>query len=179
MDHLSEDAREIHKGILNGWAISTISRRLKQSLCELCEVYGLPSLRTNMDRAEQLTRVVSSSIISPLCALHFVLSQVRRNSSIAGTLQVCEPTSNTTIIHKDEITQAIPAQLVSQVAETSPIPLQNPMAHGTTNSQTHVIGKGVLKEIHKDMELVQLPNWLQPAPKSFGTSAHGKLSADQ
>lgn len=48
-----------------------------------------------------------------------------------------------------------------------------------TEAQTNVIGRGVLKEIHDDMGLLQMPNWLQPAPKGFGTTAHGKLSADQ
>ena len=48
-----------------------------------------------------------------------------------------------------------------------------------TTTQTYVIGSGVLKEIYADMELLQMPNWLQPAPKEFGTVLHGKLSADQ
>ena len=38
---------------------------------------------------------------------------------------------------------------------------------------------GVLTEVHKDMEAAELPSWLQPAPASFGSTAGGKLSADE
>ena len=44
---------------------------------------------------------------------------------------------------------------------------------------TSVLGRGVLLEVHKDMASTQLPTWLQPAPVSFGSTAGGKLSADE
>lgn len=36
-----------------------------------------------------------------------------------------------------------------------------------TTTQTFVIGSGVLKDSHADMELLQIPNWLQSAQKEF------------
>lgn len=42
-----------------------------------------------------------------------------------------------------------------------------------------MIGSSVLAEIHRDRELLQLPTWLQPAPKGFGITSRGKLSADE
>lgn len=42
-----------------------------------------------------------------------------------------------------------------------------------------VIGHGVLAAIHSDIELAQLPSWMQSAPKDLGSIAHGKLSADE
>lgn len=33
--------------------------------------------------------------------------------------------------------------------------------------------------VWSDMERTQLPSWIRPAPHNWGTSEHGKLSADQ
>ncbi|KAJ3916909.1 hypothetical protein F5877DRAFT_45677, partial [Lentinula edodes] len=47
------------------------------------------------------------------------------------------------------------------------------------SSPRHVIGKDLLEEIWADMKRTVLPNWIQPPPSEWGTSASGKLSADE
>ncbi|KAJ3900861.1 hypothetical protein F5879DRAFT_808397, partial [Lentinula edodes] len=47
------------------------------------------------------------------------------------------------------------------------------------SSPRHVIGKDLLAEIWSDMKRTVLPNWIQPPPSGWGTSASGKLSADE
>ncbi|KAJ3859902.1 hypothetical protein EV359DRAFT_85892 [Lentinula novae-zelandiae] len=47
------------------------------------------------------------------------------------------------------------------------------------SSPRHVIGKDLLEEIWADMKRTVLPNWIQPPPSQWGTSASGKLSADE
>lgn len=37
----------------------------------------------------------------------------------------------------------------------------------------------VMAEVWGDMEYTQLPSWVHPAPRNWGTAEHGKLSADQ
>ena len=37
----------------------------------------------------------------------------------------------------------------------------------------------MLREIHQDMEIIELPSWISPAPSKVGEKKHGKLSADQ
>ncbi|OSD08116.1 hypothetical protein PYCCODRAFT_1358106 [Trametes coccinea BRFM310] len=54
------------------------------------------------------------------------------------------------------------------VHEKGPIPLP-----------TAAIGNQTLQEYEKDRSRMQLPSWINPAPRGFGTSPRGKLSADQ
>ena len=42
-----------------------------------------------------------------------------------------------------------------------------------------VLGKNILESVWQDMTLTQLPSWMSPAPKNWGTAARGKLKADQ
>ena len=46
-------------------------------------------------------------------------------------------------------------------------------------ASTPVLGKDILAIIRADMEKTVLPSWLEPAPRNWGTTEHGKLSADQ
>ena len=43
----------------------------------------------------------------------------------------------------------------------------------------HAIGRVTLREYVKDRTRMEFPGWLNPPPVSFGTTQHGKLSADQ
>ncbi|TFY77450.1 hypothetical protein EWM64_g6562 [Hericium alpestre] len=54
---------------------------------------------------------------------------------------------------------------------------KNPGAKPALN--TAVLGQTVLSEVHKDMTKTELPTWVSRAPSKFGTTEHGKLSADQ
>lgn len=42
-----------------------------------------------------------------------------------------------------------------------------------------VLGKNILESIWDDMKLTQLPSWMSPAPRNWGTAGRGKLKADQ
>lgn len=42
-----------------------------------------------------------------------------------------------------------------------------------------VLGKDVMQEVWDDMEFTELPSWMSPAPRNWGTAARGKLTADQ
>ncbi|KAJ3553429.1 hypothetical protein NM688_g3618 [Phlebia brevispora] len=42
-----------------------------------------------------------------------------------------------------------------------------------------VIGKGILAEIHKDIQSIVLPSWIGRIPRNLGSASHGSLSADQ
>lgn len=42
-----------------------------------------------------------------------------------------------------------------------------------------VLGKTILSTVHQDMPSIELPSWVNPVPPGFGTTANGKLSADQ
>ena len=44
---------------------------------------------------------------------------------------------------------------------------------------TPVLGKDILAVVRADMEKTVLPSWIEPAPRNWGTTEHGKLSADQ
>jgi hypothetical protein len=46
-------------------------------------------------------------------------------------------------------------------------------------ASTPVLGKDILSAIRADMEETILPSWIEPAPRNWGTTEHGKLSADQ
>lgn len=46
-------------------------------------------------------------------------------------------------------------------------------------ASTPVLGKDTLAIIRADMEKTILPSWIEPAPRNWGTTEHGKLSADQ
>ncbi|KAJ4498599.1 hypothetical protein C8R41DRAFT_756435 [Lentinula lateritia] len=57
--------------------------------------------------------------------------------------------------------------------------LRNSLKPNYGSSPRHVIGKDLLEEIWADMKRTVLPNWIQPLPSQWGTSASGKLSADE
>ncbi|KAJ3529757.1 hypothetical protein NM688_g7809 [Phlebia brevispora] len=42
-----------------------------------------------------------------------------------------------------------------------------------------VIGRGILAEIHNDIESIVLPSWIGRIPSNLGSASHGSLSADQ
>ena len=46
-------------------------------------------------------------------------------------------------------------------------------------ASTPVLGKDILAVIRADMQKTVLPSWIEPAPRNWGTTEHGKLSADQ
>lgn len=46
-------------------------------------------------------------------------------------------------------------------------------------ASTPVLGKDILAAIRADMGKTILPSWIEPAPQNWGTTEHGKLSADQ
>jgi hypothetical protein len=46
-------------------------------------------------------------------------------------------------------------------------------------ASTPVLGKDILASIRADMAKTVLPSWVDPAPRNWGTTEHGKLSADQ
>lgn len=50
------------------------------------------------------------------------------------------------------------------------------MAH-RTNSRA-VLGKDVMARVWYDMDQSRLPSWITPAPRNWGTSEHGKLTAN-
>ncbi|OBZ77196.1 hypothetical protein A0H81_02514 [Grifola frondosa] len=47
------------------------------------------------------------------------------------------------------------------------------------HQSANVKGKETLEEFLKDRSRMELPSWITPAPVGFGTTQHGKLSADQ
>lgn len=53
--------------------------------------------------------------------------------------------------------------------------------HGLTEIEKSapVLGMDVLEFIKRDMDRMVLPSWVDPAPRNWGTSERGKLSADQ
>jgi hypothetical protein len=42
-----------------------------------------------------------------------------------------------------------------------------------------VLGKTIVSAVQEDILRTELPTWVNPAPAGFGTTANGKLSADQ
>lgn len=42
-----------------------------------------------------------------------------------------------------------------------------------------VLGKNVMESVWDDMTRTELPSWMSPAPRNWGTAARGKLTADQ
>ncbi|KAG1848575.1 hypothetical protein C8R48DRAFT_778790 [Suillus tomentosus] len=52
---------------------------------------------------------------------------------------------------------------------------------GMNDDQLHrvVLGQSLVTEIRKDMLRTELPTWVSQAPKALGSTAQGKLSADQ
>ncbi|KAI0324440.1 hypothetical protein GY45DRAFT_1262843 [Cubamyces sp. BRFM 1775] len=63
---------------------------------------------------------------------------------------------------------------VARQTETGPIHETNPppLNH-------HVLGREAFAMISEVRESMQLPSWINPVPRGFGTTQHGKLSADQ
>lgn len=49
---------------------------------------------------------------------------------------------------------------------------------GTKSTKYAVLGKDVMAHIWANMENCQLPSWISPAPRNWGTTQRGKLSAD-
>ena len=49
---------------------------------------------------------------------------------------------------------------------------------GKKNTKYAVLGKDVMAHIWADMENCRLPSWISPAPRNWGTTERGKLSAD-
>ncbi|KAI9062655.1 hypothetical protein FKP32DRAFT_1612426 [Trametes sanguinea] len=50
----------------------------------------------------------------------------------------------------------------------------------TANNQlTYVLGRQAFVAIREIRERMELPSWINPVPRGFGTTEHGKLSADQ
>jgi len=54
-----------------------------------------------------------------------------------------------------------------------------PEEQGTDQIPGAVLGKDILESVWDDMRLTQLPSWMTPAPRNWGTAARGKLKADQ
>ena len=46
-------------------------------------------------------------------------------------------------------------------------------------SAREVLGKDILEAVWDDMRRTELPSWMSPAPKNWGTPTRGKLTADQ
>ena len=42
-----------------------------------------------------------------------------------------------------------------------------------------VLGRDILEAVWDDMTRTELPSWMSPAPRNWGTAARGKLTADQ
>ena len=42
-----------------------------------------------------------------------------------------------------------------------------------------VLGKNILEAVWDDMARTELPSWISPAPRNWGTATRGKLTADQ
>jgi len=53
--------------------------------------------------------------------------------------------------------------------------------HGLTEVEISapVLGADVLGSVKRDMDRMTLPSWVDPAPRNWGTTERGKLSADQ
>ncbi|KAG1854890.1 hypothetical protein F4604DRAFT_1685900 [Suillus subluteus] len=51
--------------------------------------------------------------------------------------------------------------------------------HSRNSKMTHILGKGTLGEVWKDIKIITLPSNVATAPKAIGSARHGKLSADQ
>ena len=46
-------------------------------------------------------------------------------------------------------------------------------------SPREVLGKNILEAVWDDMARTELPSWMSPAPRNWGTATRGKLTADQ
>ena len=46
-------------------------------------------------------------------------------------------------------------------------------------SPREVLGKDILEAVWDDMTRTELPSWMSPAPRNWGTATRGKLTADQ
>ncbi|KAH9849302.1 hypothetical protein BC628DRAFT_1300549, partial [Trametes gibbosa] len=77
------------------------------------------------------------------------------------------------------------AAAVADAPATSPTLNDNfGVAHETSESAQETrsgpaLGQEAFSAIREVREAMQLPSWINPVPRGFGTSEHGKLSADQ
>ena len=46
-------------------------------------------------------------------------------------------------------------------------------------SPREVLGRDILEAVWDDMTCTELPSWMSPAPRNWGTATRGKLTADQ
>lgn len=57
--------------------------------------------------------------------------------------------------------------------------LNFPEAPEQVSESRDVLGRDVLEAVWDDMTRTELPSWMSPAPKNWGTATRGKLTADQ
>ena len=55
----------------------------------------------------------------------------------------------------------------------------HPSESGLNQEAREVLGRDILEAVWDDMARTELPSWMSPAPRNWGTSARGKLTADQ
>ena len=57
--------------------------------------------------------------------------------------------------------------------------IPHPSKSGLNQEAREVLGRDILEAVWDDMTRTELPSWMSPAPRNWGTSARGKLTADQ
>lgn len=50
--------------------------------------------------------------------------------------------------------------------------------HDVSESSRPVLGKDIMEQVWLDMRSTQLPSWITPAPRNWGTTQRGKLTAN-
>lgn len=57
--------------------------------------------------------------------------------------------------------------------------IPRPRKPGPGTETREVLGRDILEAVWDDMTRTELPSWMSPAPRNWGTAARGKLTADQ
>ena len=57
--------------------------------------------------------------------------------------------------------------------------IPRPRKPGPGTETREVLGRDILEAVWDDMTRTELPSWMSPAPRNWGTAARGKLMADQ
>ncbi|KAI1782190.1 hypothetical protein LXA43DRAFT_843670, partial [Ganoderma leucocontextum] len=125
-------------------------RRGLPTLKEMCKIRGLPTGGTRAMLANRLWDWVSSAMCS-------VYGRHSRNVlSVSSCFQGLQEPAGPATAGGDPMVRS---------AHVFP--------------PTAALGRETLSEYVRDRSSMQLPSWVNPAPLSFGTTQHGKLSADQ
>ncbi|KAI0735735.1 hypothetical protein C8Q76DRAFT_610444 [Earliella scabrosa] len=154
---------ESERVLITTTSMNVLVARGKPSLMAMCQARGMRTDGTRQQLAQRLWNWVRGMTFDP-CS---------RGSCRSNAVAQCKSAREARKEEKEgrynytSFWRKQPASGEKLMAQTQGMPT------------TAALGRQTLTEYVRDRDRMELPSWINPAPRAFGTSQHGKLSADQ